>query len=181
MSQADKTIAKPSFDPSVAPPSDELGRQSLLEPAPATQETKIRPGAVSILGLLLLLEAGGFFDLGLFFFTGGLGPTRSLVMETLLTEPIYTLAEGIIFLPLSLLSLLAAVGFFRLWRAGWVMAMLVQGLSLLTALVLYFNQQPDYVYMIMLYSIFLVVYLNTFEVQTAFEPIASLEEEENEG
>jgi hypothetical protein len=181
MSQADKTIAKPSFEPSAAPPSDELETPPLSEPAPATQETKTRPGAVSILGLLLLLEAGGFFDLGLFFFTGGLGPTRSLVMETLLTEPIYTLAEGIIFLPLSLLSLLAAVGFFRLWRAAWVMAMLVQGLSLLTALVLYFNQQPDYVYMIMLYSIFLVVYLNTFEVQTAFEPIASLEEEENEG
>jgi hypothetical protein len=176
----DKTIIEPSFKKLEAPPSDEPGTPPLPELVPSIQTAKTRPGSVSIVGLLLLLQAGGFFDLGLFFFNSGLGLTRSLVMESLLVEPIHTLAEGIVFLPLSLLALLAAVGFFRMWRAAWVIAMLVQGLSLLTALVLYFNQQPDYVYAIMLYSILMVIYLNTFEVYTTFEPIASLEEEDDE-
>jgi hypothetical protein len=65
-----------------------------------------------------------------------------------------------------------------MWRIAWLMAMLVQGLSLLTALVLYFNQKPGYVYVIMLYSIFMVIYLNYFEFYAASSLISGLEEED---
>lgn len=188
MSQTDKTIVEPPLDELGTQPLDELGAQPLNkaetalldQPAPASVEVKTRPWPVSVLSLLLLLQAGGFFDLGLFFFTSGLGLTRSLIMESLLVEPINTLAEGIVFIPLSLLALLAAIGFARLWRTAWLLAMLLQGLSLLTALVLYFYQQPGYVYFIMLYSIMMVIYLNYFEVYATFQPTSILEEPEDE-
>lgn len=167
MSQVNKTLVKCS--------PDEIEEQSASS-RPQTSP-KTRPWVVSILGLLLLLQAAGLFDLGLLFFTRGLGLKRSLIMETFVTEPVNSLAMGVVFIPLSLLALLAAIGFFRMWRAAWLMAMLLQGLSLLAALVLYFNQRPAYVYVIMLYSILMVLYLNYFETSTSVPPAASLEEE----
>lgn len=172
MSQTHKTPIKRLLNQAGTPP--------LAQPAPNDSTVKTRSGPVTVLGLLLLLQAVGLFDLGLFFFTRGLGLRRSLIVEMLITEPINALAMGIIFIPLALLALLAALGFFRLWRTAWMMAMLTQGLSLLTALLLYFNQRPGYVYVIMLYSIFLVIYLHTAEVSTTFEPAATLIEEEDE-
>ncbi|MBE7552055.1 MAG: hypothetical protein HS126_13380 [Anaerolineales bacterium] len=173
MSQVNKTLVKLS--------QDKIETQPAVPQIQTRLKTQTRPWLVSILGLLLLLQAAGLFDLGLFFFTRGLGLKRSLIVEAFITTPINSLAMGIVFIPLSLLALLAAIGFFRLWRAAWLMAMLLQGLSLLAALVLYFNQRPGYVYIIMLYSILLVLYLNYFETSTTLPPAASLEEENNEG
>ncbi len=171
MGQTHKTPIKPLLNQTRTP----LAQSTLAAPA-----AKSRSGPVTVLGLLLLLQAVSLFDLGLFFFTRGLGLRRSLIVERLIAEPINALAMGIIFIPLALLALLAAIGFFRLWRASWIMAMLTQGLSLFTALLLYFNQRPGYVYIIMLYSIFLVIYLNTAEISTPFEPAATLTEEEED-
>lgn len=167
MSQVNKTFVKQ--------PLEEVEGQSI--PSHPQTNPKTRPWVVSILGLLLLLQAAGLFDLGLLFFTRGLGLKHSLVVEAFVTEPVNSLAMGIVFIPLSLLALLAAVGFFRMWRAAWLMAMLLQGLSLLAALMLYFNQRPAYVYVIMLYGILMVLYLNYFETSTPVPPAASLEEE----
>lgn len=171
MGQTHKTPIKPLLNQAGTP---------LTKPVPAASTTQPRSGPVTVLGLLLLLQAVSLFDLGLFFFTRGLGLRRSLIVERLITEPINALAMGIILIPLALLALLAAISFFRLWRAAWIMAMLTQGLSLFTALLLYFNQRPGYVYVIMLYSIFLVIYLNTAEISTSFEPAATLTEEDDE-
>jgi hypothetical protein len=162
-------------------PQDKIETQPAARQTQTRLKTKTRPWLVSILGLLLLLQAAGLFDLGLFFFTRGLGLNRSLIVEAFITVPINSLALGVVFIPLALLALLAAIGFFRLWRAAWLMAMLLQGLCLLAALVLYFNQRPGYVYIIMLYSILMVLYLNYFEMSTTLPPAASLEEENNEG
>jgi hypothetical protein len=141
------------------------------------QESKNRPRPITILALLLFLQAVGLFDLGLFFFTG-LGIKGSLLVAALLAEPVNTLAMGLVFVPLALLALLAGVGFLRLWRTAWVMAMLLQGLCLLAALILYFNERPPYIYFLMLYSIVMVVYLNYSEVYATFQPTSILEEEE---
>lgn len=173
MSQVNKTLVKL--------PQDKIERKSAVHQVQASLKAKTRPGLVSILGLLLLLQAAGLFDLGLFFFTRGLGLKRSLIVEAFITAPINSLAMSVVFIPLSLLAFLAAIGFFRLWRAAWLMAMLLQGLSLLAALFLYFNQRPGYVYIIMLYSILMVLYLNYFETYATLPPAASLEEENNEG
>jgi hypothetical protein len=148
-------------------------------PQPETfRETQTPSWPVSVLGLLLLLQAVGLFDLGLYFFSGGLGLERSLIVERFVAEPVNALAMGVVFMPLSLLALLSGISFLGMWRIAWLMAMLVQGLSLLTALVLYFNQKPGYVYVIMLYSIFMVIYLNYFEFYAASSLISGLEEED---
>lgn len=141
------------------------------------QESKSRPRPITILALLLFLQAMGLFDLGLFFFTG-LGIKGSVIMTVLLAEPVNTLTMGLVFVSLALLAFLAGVGFLRLWRTAWLMAMLLQGLCLLTALLLYFNQRPGFVYFLMLYSVIMVIYLNYSEVYATFQPTSILEEED---
>ncbi|MBN1954912.1 MAG: hypothetical protein JW900_07655 [Anaerolineae bacterium] len=73
------------------------------------------------------------------------------------------------------LALVAAVGFFFLLRFGWVLAMLTQVINLMVSLILYIEFKsvvitpvPWILYVIMGYSIFLVLYLNTADVRTAF-------------
>src|SRR5262245_50400654 len=117
MSQADKTVVQPSLDQPETQPPGEVGL--LPSSPPAVPPSPTRPWPASVLALLLLLQAVGLFDLGLFFFSGGLGVERSLLVERLIAEPINALAMGIVFIPLALLALLAAIGFFRLWRTAW--------------------------------------------------------------
>lgn len=87
---------------------------------------------------------------------------------------------------LGLLALLAALGLFTLRPGAWVMAMLVQALSLLSSLIYYFDRQPQSVvlYTLMVYSIIMVVYLNYANVPSAFrvQPGArrSLEQEDDD-
>jgi hypothetical protein len=77
---------------------------------------------------------------------------------------------GLLFVALSTLALLAAIGFLRMRRNAWTVAMLGQGLSLLMALLLYFRGKLWYTYIIMLFNIPMVLYLNYHEVRAAFEP-----------
>ena len=49
--------------------------------------------------------------------------------------------------PLGVLAGIAAIGFYQLRPGAWVMAMLVQGLILLVALVFYFRHRPDNLYL----------------------------------
>lgn len=71
---------------------------------------------------------------------------------------------------LAPLALVAAVGFFRLWRAAWVIGIGLQGLSLLVILILYFysNVRPGYLYAGMLYHIMTILYLNSPAVKAVF-------------
>ena len=77
---------------------------------------------------------------------------------------------GLLFIALSTMAVLAAVSFLRMERNAWTAAMLVQGLSLLMALLLYFRGKPWYVYVMMLYSVPMVLYLNYHEVRVVFQP-----------
>ncbi len=74
----------------------------------------------------------------------------------------------LILFPLSLLSVVAAVGFMRLGRNAWLYAMFVQGAILLTSLLFYFRGKPDY--FSMGFSVFIVIYLNYAEVRASFRP-----------
>ncbi|HEX6383665.1 MAG TPA: hypothetical protein VF177_03245, partial [Anaerolineae bacterium] len=62
--------------------------------------------------------------------------------------------------------------FFGLWRNAWLNATLVQGLTLLVALVMYAHAQGErfYVFLMMVYGIFMVVYLHHPDVQATFQP-----------
>jgi uncharacterized membrane protein len=54
-------------------------------------------------------------------------------------------------------------------RNAWFIAVAVQGLSLLGALVQYVRSRPPYVFLLMAYCIFMVIYLHYYEVQEPFE------------
>jgi len=84
---------------------------------------------------------------------------------------------GLLFFALSALAVLAAVSFLRTRHNAWASAMLVQGLCLLIALVLYFSGKPVYVYVMMLYGILMVLYLNYHEVRDVFRAKPGVEEQ----
>lgn len=134
---------------------------------------KTRPWPVTMLGLLLLLQTAGLLIIGAL---KVIIPDEEL--EIWLINPADLV--GMLFVLLTPLAIIAAVGFLRLWRNAWLHAMLLQGLCLMIALTLYFRDRPDYVYLIMGYCVFMVIYLNHFEVHEAFrsQPLFSPEEEE---
>jgi hypothetical protein len=76
---------------------------------------------------------------------------------------------SLLFIVLSAMAILAAISFLRTEQNAWTAAMLVQGLNLLMALILYFRGKPWYVYVMMLYSIPIVLYLNYHEVRVVFQ------------
>jgi hypothetical protein len=101
--------------------------------------------------LFLLLEAI------LFQLTWTFGPNTT---EMATTSLVFDLISG--------LAILAAVGFFFLRHIGWLSAMLVQGLSLFIALIVYFNYGLRIAQVTMVYGILMVLFLNSILVRTAF-------------
>lgn len=119
-----------------------------------------RPWPVKALTWLLGLEAqllalGAFFNLQ--------GAERLTVI--LIEHPFYAA-----FVPLSILALIATIGFFRPRPGAWVVAMLVQGLMLFMALVRYFGDGPrdTVMYVMLVYGVAMVLYLNYADVPLVF-------------
>ncbi len=125
-----------------------------------------RPWAVTAIAWLLLLQSAGLVALGALALRPYL-PTWPAGLDRLTGLPLSPLS-GLLFACLALLALSAAFGFFRQARGAWVSAVLVQGLTLLAALLLYFRDRPAYVYGLMLYGLFMVLYLHQADVQAAF-------------
>jgi hypothetical protein len=155
---------------------------------PTGKPPRKRPWSVTAVGLLLLLQAVGLFVLGAVYFAivyllDFWAPLSALSAEELLLGVVNKVLMSIIFIPLSLLAILTAIGFLRLWRNAWTNAMLLQGFTLLIALIRYFTGKPFYVYVLMLYGIFMVLYLNYHEVQVAFrsKPVIENREEAPQG
>jgi hypothetical protein len=55
-----------------------------------------------------------------------------------------------------------------LFRAGWLLAMAMQGATLLGCLVLYFGTKPKAIFPVMLYCVVMAFYLNARDVRVAF-------------
>ncbi len=127
-----------------------------------------RPWAVTANALLLLLQAGGFGATGVLYL-GRLGALWPLGVEAWEAGRI-ALATGFVFAVLALLALVAAGGFLRQWRQAWVVGVMVQGVELLLALILFYRGRPAYVHVMMVYGIFMVLYLHQADVQAAFRP-----------
>ena len=68
----------------------------------------------------------------------------------------------------------AAFGLLLMFRMGWLLAMIVQSLTLLACLLLYaeweeiLSAEPLFIYPVMLYCIVMVLYLNSSDVRAAF-------------
>jgi len=70
---------------------------------------------------------------------------------------------------LAVLAVLAAVAFFFLQQAGWLLAMMTQGVSLLITLFVYFfGNETILAQITMAYGIFMVLYLNLHVIRSAF-------------
>jgi hypothetical protein len=134
-----------------------------------------RPWAVTANALLLLLETAGFGTLSALYLRplGLHWPFTPEQWEAQRAEVVL----GFLFVLLAMLALAAAVGFLRVARGAWLLAVLVQGITLALALVLYFEGRPAYVYLIMLVPVVMVLYLHQDDVQAAFHPLAPTEAE----
>lgn len=77
--------------------------------------------------------------------------------------------RGWAFASMAILALITAVRILRLRHTAWVHAMLLQGLNLLLAIGLYLQERPFYAYLMMINSIFMVLYLNYSDVLLAFK------------
>jgi hypothetical protein len=154
-----------------------------------------RPTTVLILGWLLILQSAILFGLGLFHFNLNEGPQlfsswfsqlwygapsisgppmsfriflNELINNATSQHLLSALIESAALFFLTILALSAAYGFFRLWRIAWGQAVFVQGACLLIALILYFLGKPYHIYIVMIYSIFMVLYLNYANIQEVF-------------
>lgn len=137
---------------------------TMQEPATASRRPGSaddgRPWPVKALTLLLIVQGLGLILIGLFSIDHTAG-----FWEILDDYSFYATLP-----PLGLVALVAAAGFVRLREGAWVMAMLVQGLSLFVALIFYFRYRPQnlLIYGMMVYALIMVLYLNYAEVPAIF-------------
>ena len=79
-----------------------------------------------------------------------------------------TITSGTFFVILAGVAAVAAIGCLFVRRFAWLLAMIVQTLTLLASLILYFVLEPVYTYVLMLYAVIMVLYLNSSYVREAF-------------
>ncbi len=117
-----------------------------------------------MLSFLMIVEAFALLSLGSFKLLQI--QNGKLIMDTaVLDSPVVILSMS-----LSILAIMAAIGFFRLWRFAWISAMLVQGIVISFLLTVHFTGQTTYIvdYGVMAFAIFIVIYLNYNEVHAIF-------------
>ncbi|MFZ0546379.1 MAG: hypothetical protein WAM60_13120 [Candidatus Promineifilaceae bacterium] len=137
------------------------------QPAEMLDTGKARPWPVRVLTILLVVQAVGLFGLSVLNYNPTILQQENDLLGLLLT--IFSeLTRTIAFGALGLLAVVAALGFLWLWRTGWPLTMLLQGLCLLTSLGLYLRGGPPYIFAIMSYCILMVIYLHHPEIQQAF-------------
>lgn len=163
-----------------------------------TSGQRKRPWSVTAVGILLILQGIFFFLVfpalvgieiynmpearlsWLFAEDGSLLPLRIEVIDlnsfeflldfSTMRVPIPgSVITSFAFETLALPLLVTGFLFLRLWRHAWTLAVLLEGVILALALVVYFNFRHPYIYLLMISGIFMVFYLNYFEVQLAFQ------------
>lgn len=142
----------------------------------ATRSWPVRANA-----LLLVLQAVGLGGIGVYnvYQVDWQQVQQQLEAEATLSQKLTEAVEQAVIVVLMLgipavLALLAAFGFLFLFRIGWLLAMIVQSLTLLACLLLYAEweeilyKEPVFIYPVMLYCIVMVLYLNSSDVRAAF-------------
>lgn len=124
--------------------------------------------AAKVIIWLLLVEALALLALGILSFLN-LGMFVNFIPATPESIFVENLTSGIIFVGLGCLGLVVTVYFLRLSRMAWTIGMLLQGLLLFTALVIYFDQSfALYTYPMMAYGTLMVIYLHLPEIIGTF-------------
>lgn len=161
---------------------------SLAKVTPAAGD-RSRLRLLRLIGVFLLLQGLALVTLCLYLIMRldwealGLsnGPWTVETIEVLPAPYLEAIYSGALFIPLAILIVLTAISFllFRRSQAGWLLAMLMQGLTLMGSLTLYFWGKPFFVYPIMLYCIVMVLYLNSYDVRLTYLSKSSQKEEIN--
>jgi hypothetical protein len=120
---------------------------------------------VRVIGVLLILEVIGLVLLGGYEFLQV--DWRYINLRTLQPQAV-ELVVFALFIPSAILTLISALSFLFLYRRGWLLAAIAQGLSLAVCLWLYSWFQPGYVYPIMAYCVLIILYLNSQDVRMVF-------------
>jgi len=132
-----------------------------------------RPRSVTILVLLQITQAIGLSIYGVYqlrnygWLLSGGGESLIRYIQLVLLEGMSS-AFVSLFLAIIIVAISIALWFLRKW--AWMVAMAIQGVGLLAAIILYFQGRPNYIGMAL--GVLLVFYLNQQEIQEAF---ASLE------
>jgi hypothetical protein len=117
-----------------------------------------RPWPITAVALLLLFQGLGLLGVGIYDYP------FNLLLEMENVHDFYHFL--LLFLPtavyglVGLVILLASLDTFRMAPRSWINAMLLQGIILLSSLIQYFGSRPQYLYPIMIYTIFVVLYLH---------------------
>lgn len=131
-----------------------------------------RPRSLQILVILIVMQSLGLFSYGLYLLTlhGWLIRDPGLPLGRFLP---FVLPEdfsfGLVMVLLALLLFLLAVSLRRMKRWAWIAVVFMQGFSLLSALLEYFRNKPNFTGMLL--SIVIVFYLNQSEVQEIFRGV----------
>ncbi len=152
-----------------------------------------RPRLVSIMGWLLLLQSLVLCGFGIYhFIILQFGPVmlgkwwagdlyqgnRLLSLWYLLSDlsrlaiqdrELNILIESLLLLLFALIALFASVGFFSQRNWAWLLAMFLQGATLVLAIVLFFIKQPAHTYILMGYCSFMVIFLQNADVYKSFQ------------
>jgi hypothetical protein len=126
-----------------------------------------RPWPVTAAGLLLLIQSFGLYWLAFYNYPVDREWRITRIGDIFLL--LFDLLPVFIYGLLCIFALLSCIYFLRVARNAWFIAVAVQGLSLLGALVQYVRSRPPYVFLLMAYCIFMVIYLHYYEVQEPFE------------
>lgn len=150
--------------------TDSSNQSGVTSEVPSPRRQAI-PWPVRALALLLLVQTAVNLGLGIYNHSAfpltvqmSAAPTLSAAVFLLISFVTTSFSYYLV----ALLAFLACLGFARLWQPAWLLAVSVQGLALLFALINYFGPRPLYVYALMASAIFMVVYLHHPDVQTAF-------------
>jgi hypothetical protein len=127
---------------------------------------------VRAISLLLIVQALGLIGINAWLLSG-IDWEREFAFVFLSLTALDTLSFSTMFTLIAVVSFFTAFAFFLRRRSAWLVAMTIQGAILFCCLWIYFLTTSHlraslFIYLIMLYSILLVLYLNTTDVRQAF-------------
>jgi hypothetical protein len=131
-------------------------------------EASLRPWAVKAITWLLFGQTAVLFGMAVYTLLQLDDFTLPHADMSQIIAVLTLLNMTIVFGSLALLVLAAAFSFLGLWRGGWSISMMAQGLILIVTLILFSFTAPFYVYLLMGYAVFLVLYLHHPDVEAAF-------------
>jgi hypothetical protein len=130
-----------------------------------------RPRSVTLIGTALLLHGlgltlfgGTLIGLILAWEAGWLAPDSAAQVADLNLPSLLVLVSVAV---QGIFGIVSSIGLLRMRPWAWLMAMIVQGISLIVYLVDYIRGMPNYVGMI--FAVFVVFYLNQRDIQLVFD------------